>query len=739
MTPPRNDDEGDFLDEEEGSEQADDMNHPTIIGSTFADKLKQTIPHPYLPGTPTPEEKFEHLMDHWRRPMEEDSRHYVQAFRLSPHTDRYNVPVKGSMGSIRRHYTLEEFHKTFGGGVYRFFFRGVKYDENGEPTSDRDVTLYAIPSLVLPGSPKPNEFEQAYQNPEGREAIRKWKQECQAAQLEDEDDQEDPSTPPKRPKPPPRDGEDKPERDRELFIHRGLGGGRPNSDLERMKLEAELDAQRALRERAWKVEDEARQGALEALRKGGGGGMSPDTLREIISSVQAGNERAIETFAQTISAGNDKTAEAVSRMLQLLSEPKDDKEVDRLTQLLDQKTSEINAIRAEHQAELARVSSDFREEVRDLRKARDDAEERVKRDLRELFDQERQSWRDTREAWAAEKQAVRQEMKDVEARAEQRLQSLKDSHEALLRTIEENHKTRLRIVESERDSLRNRLEEYREKEISLRDEKQSISQERLKAELQRDTAVADAARLDVGKIAEATKAGAGIAEALGYKKDDPAASKPSVWETLAERGADAAVRIVTHERFGNLMGGLAAAAERIGGARASGSAPPPPPPLPSGKSSPGTSYEEFVTQIQKARAEENKALRSQPAPDLTSSGKEPPKEPSTENPSKPKEAGLKPLPETQSEGLEEPSADAETEQQEQINSMIENLERLAKSGATHEEALDTILQNFGVTRDEASLFISGMSPEDLLAKIGIMPIDLEHSTYAFLKRAFELL
>jgi hypothetical protein len=745
---------------------------------------------------PTPSDKLAAIIKHFAVRFERDTRFSCHIWRDAPNTDANNLPCKGFLGQYRSIPSETEMQDRFGGQSYRMLIKGPRRDLDSRKIEIK--TLASLRGLMIAGPVRPNPDDKNYQSEAGFVRV----QEARAAQKAEEGKKEQPDEQPdekpdekpdadQRRSPPWRD----PRHPGQLHghpvgpgglpqaqpAHRPVATGLPTSGgdpLAAKKLEADIEERKANRERMWTVEDSAREAALSATQ--GNGGMDAETIKALFSEMKEGNQSAITKFSEAVSMGSKESAEAMARVLEMfqakVSEPRDDREEQRLKELLDTANENVRSLRQEHQAELTRVETAQRDEVKELREARDKAEERVERRLKETFAQERTGWEHQREALQSEVGRLNEKLENTERRMEEkhtstegrleeklkveekrgddRVESLKATHQTALDGIKRDFETRERMLSERIRDFEGKVDSARGKELELRDAKQTESMGKMKAELERDTAKADADRLDLGKVSAAMGVGKEVAGALGYEKPDP--KGPSPWESIGSKAVETVGSIVTNERFTKLMGNIAGGVRDVAAARAAAEpAPPAPSPqLPAQPNPDQQSYDDLVAQKKAERKAELEAKQAERrarmnAPPATPTGRQLPPEqrpPTEEEASAAIAAALadEPLadgaPSPVGEPLpDEPEGLVEPEEEDRAGALIERLEDLAAANTPPEQGLDMFLSEFSVSRDHAKLFIEGKTATELLAMMGVTPVEVSAKARTLLDAALATL
>lgn len=676
----------------------------------------------------TPSDKLLEIIDAFGKRFEQDPRYSCHIWRDAPQTDAFNIPCKGFLGQFNFIPTEPELKARFGGQLYHLLVKGPRRDLE---TGKVDIkTLASVRGLMIAGPVVPNPEDRHYQNEEGYKRIKETRESVHEARSGSNGSNG--SSGPPLPTQLRAMSEGPPRPQRTYSVNPPTATAM--DPLASKKLEADLEERKALRERAWKIEDQARQALLE---KSSAGGMDAETVKALFSEMKAGNQAAIEKFADTVSDGSKKSAEAMARVLEMfqakVNEPKDDREEKRLKELLDSAQEDIRSLRAAHQAELTRITETRRLEIKDLQEARDKAEERVARDLKENFERERVEWRRTSDRLEAAISALREEVKREEKRGDDRVESLKSSHDAMLSGIKRDYETREKMLDQRIRDFEARVEAAREREINLRDAKQTEAMGKMRAEIERDNAVRDSERMDLEKLTKATGMGKTVAEALGYEKPDNSA--PSPWASIGEKVVEVAGSVVTNERFASLMGALAGGVRQAQQAQPN-PALPPPQPQPTQPQQGQVSYEEMVARKkdERRRALEEKQLERRrqltpPAPGVPSEKRA---LDAIEKALSDRLAAPRPEPEKVEEPKEQDDGDWSA-------LLIEQLEDLAAVNASPEQALDLALSGFNVSRTEAKMFITGKSGDEILKFIKVDPVEVSAKARTLLNSAMVLL
>jgi hypothetical protein len=722
----------------------------------------------------TPSDKLVAIIKLFATRFERDPRHSCHLWRDAPNTDSKGIPCKGFLAALPEVPSEEDLKKRFGGSLYHMLIKGPKRDRD---TGKIDIkTVASVRGLMIAGPVRPNPEDKHFQGEAGFKRVQEERALLEAAErkADEDEDKDEAETPVRRPPGPVRSPQAPP--GQRPFGPGGLPMGRPgyhqpsgvggNGDpLADKKLDAEIETQKAQRNRMWEVEDKARE-ALAATQ--GGGGMDAETVKALFSEMKSGNQAAVERFSDAIAGSNEKSAEAMARVLEMfqskVTEPRDDREEQRLKELLDSAQADLRAIRQEQQTELSRVDKAHREEVRSLREARDQAEERVERRLKDTFTQERGGWDHQRDGLQAEVRRLNEKIdaadsrhdekvKAEEKRGNDRVEALRESHKTALDGIKRDFDTRERMLNERIRDFEGKVDTARGKELELRDAKQTESLGKMKAELQRDSAKAEGERLDLGKVSAAMGVGKQVAEAMGFEK--PEKSGPSAWEAIGTKAVEVVGSVATNERFTKLVSGVvggardaAAAAREAAAGQDNPQLPPPPAPSPD-----QLTYDDMVAAKKAERRAELEAqqaarrARANPASPATMPAA--PAAPAAPGRQLPPEGaadaqaldviaaaladeppGAAPAPAT--EGLVEPPPPAEVDA---TGAMIDRMEDLAAENTPPSQALDLVLGEFGVNRTEAKLFIEGKSAVDLLGMMNISPAELSAKARTLLDAA----
>lgn len=693
----------------------------------------------------TPSEKLQKVMDSYAGVFPKDHRFKVQVYRDAPEKDVYGHECRGYLGSYREPMYEDTIRERFGGQLFHLAIHGP-FERDGKIVTGfvPGTSVYGI-EVAAPA--KPAAEDKHYQSSEGIKVLDQFRADgrdvrrAQERRLHQEVElkrkDEDTET----------DGTDEQdETPKRLFrpqvaqgpVRMGTQG---DKDLERLRLQAEIDREKQRQQREFVLQDK--------LMEGGKAGLDGDTLRELLTQVKDGNQQAIQTFAQTVSSGNEKTSQNVENLLNLvkeqLSKPPDTREAERLQEQLKDAKEDLRALRSEHQAELTRVQEGQRKDLERVEERAERELERAVRELKEQYRSERELIVKQNEFAESEVKRLEEKLEAADRRLEDRLAMVQTNHEAQLRNLEENYKTRIESREQRIKFLEELVESKRSDEIVLRDAKQNEAMERRLAERDRDAAKADAERLDIDKIVKSQTAAKSVAESLGYEKPDT--SGPSTIVEIGKAIIDAGSKVLTNDKFSAMVEGLTGTARDVLAERKKAElAQNPAPPLPTSTTSGQSDWEDLVRETRKARGtmpepepkqpeapapiepqkREQLKARSRKAHVTEESAKEALDQALSQQAPEQKPKG--PLPVPKVPDLDEPE---DVKEDDAKFEMIDTIEEFAVSNKPKDEALDHVLEVFGVSRDMAKVFVGGKSGDDLLAMVKIDPAELSGQARAY--------